>query len=141
MEWQSQIQAAISCKTESENSHDTAVTRILSIESQRPFNSRWFGGWTGLEKETQINKTFEANMCVQKPFVEETSYLTESLDMDFEHPKSVQYDSSKYWNSLENQNGVEEMSSLSRQMQFDNDFMSPSLSQDQLFSILDFSPD
>ena len=141
MEWQSQIQAAISCKTESENSHDTAVTRILSIESQRPFNSRWFGGWTGLEKETQINKTFEANMCVQKPFVEETSYLTESLDMDFEHPKSVQYDSSKYWNSLENQNGVEEMSSLSRQMQFDNDLMSPSLSQDQLFSILDFSPD
>lgn len=53
----------------------------------------------------------------------------------------VASDSSKYWNSLENQNGVEEVSSLSRQMQFDNDLMSPSLSQDQLFSILDFSPD
>lgn len=53
----------------------------------------------------------------------------------------VASDSSKYWNSLENQNGVEEVSSLSRQMQLDNDLMGPSLSQDQLFSILDFSPD
>eukprot|EP01018_Ginkgo_biloba_P000975 Gb_11889 [translate_table: standard] len=53
----------------------------------------------------------------------------------------VASDSGMYWNTLDSQNGVEEVSSLSRQMQLDVDLMGPSLSQDQLFSISDFSPD
>lgn len=53
----------------------------------------------------------------------------------------VASDSGMYWNTLEGQNGVEEVSSLSRQIQLDGDLMSPSLSKDQLFSISDFSPD
>lgn len=53
----------------------------------------------------------------------------------------VASDSGTYWNTLDNQNGVEEVSSLSRQMQLDIDLMGPSLSQEQLFSIIDFSPD
>lgn len=53
----------------------------------------------------------------------------------------VASDSGMYWNTLEGQNGVDEVSSLSRQIQLDGDLMSPSLSKDQLFSISDFSPD
>lgn len=53
----------------------------------------------------------------------------------------VASDSGTYWNTLDNQNGVEEVSSLSHQMQLDIDLMGPSLSQEQLFSIVDFSPD
>lgn len=53
----------------------------------------------------------------------------------------VASDSGTYWNTLDNQNGVEEVSSLQRQMQLDIDLMGPSLSQEQLFSVIDFSPD
>ncbi|KAH9309385.1 hypothetical protein KI387_037296, partial [Taxus chinensis] len=53
----------------------------------------------------------------------------------------VASDSGMYWSTLDSQNGVEEVSSFSRQIQLDADLMSPSLSQDQLFSISDFSPD
>eukprot|EP00268_Persea_americana_P020494 TRINITY_DN2066_c0_g1_i4.p1 TRINITY_DN2066_c0_g1~~TRINITY_DN2066_c0_g1_i4.p1 ORF type:complete len:1029 (+),score=221.63 TRINITY_DN2066_c0_g1_i4:351-3437(+) len=50
-------------------------------------------------------------------------------------------DSCNYWNTLDTQNDDKEVSSLSRQMQLDVDSLGPSLSQVQLFSILDFSPD
>uniref|UniRef100_A0A1D1Z014 Calmodulin-binding transcription activator 1 n=1 Tax=Anthurium amnicola TaxID=1678845 RepID=A0A1D1Z014_9ARAE len=50
-------------------------------------------------------------------------------------------DSSNYWNALDTQNNDKEVSSLSRHMQLDIDSLGPSLSQEQLFSILDFSPD
>ncbi|XP_020520472.1 calmodulin-binding transcription activator 3 isoform X1 [Amborella trichopoda] len=50
-------------------------------------------------------------------------------------------DSGNYWNTLDNQNGEKEVSSLSHHMQLDIDSMSPSLSQEQLFSIIDFSPE
>lgn len=53
----------------------------------------------------------------------------------------VASDSGTYWNTLGNQDGVEEVSSLQRQMQLDIDLMGPSLSQEQLFSVIDFSPD
>jgi len=53
----------------------------------------------------------------------------------------VASDSGTYWNTLGNQNGVEEVSSLQRQIQLDIDLMGPSLSQEQLFSVIDFSPD
>ncbi|XP_057959007.1 calmodulin-binding transcription activator 3-like isoform X2 [Malania oleifera] len=49
-------------------------------------------------------------------------------------------DSGNYWNTLDTQNDDKEVSSLSRQMQLDVDSF-PSLSQEQLFSICDFSPD
>ncbi|KAJ4968598.1 hypothetical protein NE237_015299 [Protea cynaroides] len=50
-------------------------------------------------------------------------------------------DSGNYWNSLDTQNDDKEVSSLSLHMQLDIDSLGPSLSQDQLFSIRDFSPD
>ncbi|KAL9672512.1 hypothetical protein QQ045_028763 [Rhodiola kirilowii] len=46
-------------------------------------------------------------------------------------------DSGKYWNSLDNENEGSEASSLLHHMQLDVD----SLSQEQLFTICDFSPD
>ncbi|XP_043710644.1 calmodulin-binding transcription activator 1-like [Telopea speciosissima] len=49
-------------------------------------------------------------------------------------------DSVNYWNSLDTQNDDKEVSSLSLHM-LDIDSLGPSLSQDQLFSICDFSPD
>lgn len=50
-------------------------------------------------------------------------------------------DSGKYWNTLDTENEDKEVSSLSRHMQLDMDSLGPSLSQDQLFTIHDFSPD
>ncbi|XP_024170288.1 calmodulin-binding transcription activator 2 isoform X1 [Rosa chinensis] len=50
-------------------------------------------------------------------------------------------DSGNYWNTLEAENGDREVSSLSGHMQLDVDSLGPSLSQEQLFSICDFSPD
>ncbi|KAK9161829.1 hypothetical protein Syun_008170 [Stephania yunnanensis] len=44
-------------------------------------------------------------------------------------------------NALNSQNDVKEASNPSRQMQLDIDSLGPSLSQEQLFSIHDFSPD
>lgn len=50
-------------------------------------------------------------------------------------------DSGNYWNTLEAENSDREVSSLSGHMQLDVDSLGPSLSQEQLFSICDFSPD
>ncbi|XP_038980339.1 calmodulin-binding transcription activator 1-like isoform X2 [Phoenix dactylifera] len=50
-------------------------------------------------------------------------------------------DSCNYWNALDSQNDDKEVSSLSRHMRLDVDSLGPSLSQEQLFSIVDFSPD
>ncbi|XP_058077242.1 calmodulin-binding transcription activator 1-like isoform X2 [Magnolia sinica] len=50
-------------------------------------------------------------------------------------------DSCNYWNSIDTQNDEKEVSSLSRHMQLDVDSLGPFLSQEQLFSIVDFSPD
>lgn len=50
-------------------------------------------------------------------------------------------DSGNYWNALGAENDDKEVSSLSHHMQLDIDSLGPSLSQEQLFSIFDFSPD
>ncbi|KAJ6357183.1 hypothetical protein OIU78_005126 [Salix suchowensis] len=50
-------------------------------------------------------------------------------------------DSGNYWSTLSAENDDKEVSSLSHHMQLDIDSLGPSLSQDQLFSIRDFSPD
>lgn len=50
-------------------------------------------------------------------------------------------DSGNYWNTLDAENGDKEVSSLSHHMQLDIDSLGPSLSQEQLFTICDFSPD
>lgn len=49
-------------------------------------------------------------------------------------------DSGNYWDTLDTHNEDKEVSSL-HHMQLDMDSLGPSLSQEQLFSILDFSPD
>ncbi|XP_059429611.1 calmodulin-binding transcription activator 2-like isoform X3 [Corylus avellana] len=50
-------------------------------------------------------------------------------------------DSGNYWNALDAENDEKEVSSLSRHMHLDTDLLGPSLSQEQLFTIRDFSPD
>lgn len=50
-------------------------------------------------------------------------------------------DSGNYWNTLSTENDDKEVSSLSGHMQLDMDSLGPSLSQEQLFSIQDFSPE
>ncbi|XP_056163278.1 calmodulin-binding transcription activator 3-like isoform X2 [Syzygium oleosum] len=50
-------------------------------------------------------------------------------------------DSGNYWNALPSENDDKEVSSLSRHLQLDTDSLGPSLSQEQLFSISDYSPD
>ncbi|XVF62366.1 hypothetical protein PTKIN_Ptkin09bG0002000 [Pterospermum kingtungense] len=50
-------------------------------------------------------------------------------------------DFAKYWNTLDTETDDKEVSSLSHYMQLDIDSLGPSLSQEQLFSIVDFSPD
>lgn len=50
-------------------------------------------------------------------------------------------DSGNYWNTLTAETDDKEVSSLSLHMHLDTDSLAPSLSQEQLFSISDFSPD
>ncbi|KDP27989.1 hypothetical protein JCGZ_19069 [Jatropha curcas] len=50
-------------------------------------------------------------------------------------------DSGNYWNSVGAENEDREVSSLSHHMHLDIESLGPSLSQEQLFSIRDFSPD
>lgn len=50
-------------------------------------------------------------------------------------------DSGNYWNTIDADNDDKEVSSLSRHMHLDTDMLGPSLSQEQLFTIHDFSPD
>ncbi|KAL5549740.1 hypothetical protein UlMin_004971, partial [Ulmus minor] len=50
-------------------------------------------------------------------------------------------DSANFWNTLDAENDDKKVSSLSRHMQLDVESLGPSLSQEQLFSICDFSPD
>ncbi|XP_030539299.1 calmodulin-binding transcription activator 3-like isoform X1 [Rhodamnia argentea] len=50
-------------------------------------------------------------------------------------------DSGNYWNALPSENDDKEVSSLSHHLQLDTDSLGPSLSQEQLFSISDYSPD
>ncbi|KAE8723114.1 Calmodulin-binding transcription activator protein with CG-1 and Ankyrin domains, putative isoform 2 [Hibiscus syriacus] len=50
-------------------------------------------------------------------------------------------DSANYWNTLNTETDDKEVSSLSRHMQLDIDSLGPTLSQEQLFSIVYFSPD
>ncbi|KAK4856459.1 hypothetical protein QYF36_017763 [Acer negundo] len=50
-------------------------------------------------------------------------------------------DSGNYWNTLGTENDDKEVSSLARHMHLDMDSLGPSLSQEQLFSIRDFSPE
>ncbi|KAJ7980455.1 Calmodulin-binding transcription activator 2 [Quillaja saponaria] len=50
-------------------------------------------------------------------------------------------DSDNLWNTLDADNEDKEVSSLSCHMQLDMDSLGPSISQEQLFTILDFSPE
>ncbi|XP_030508326.2 calmodulin-binding transcription activator 3 isoform X2 [Cannabis sativa] len=50
-------------------------------------------------------------------------------------------DSGNYWNAIDAENEDKEVSSLSHHMQLEIDSLGPSLSQEQLFSICDISPD
>ncbi|XP_018850509.2 calmodulin-binding transcription activator 3-like isoform X3 [Juglans regia] len=50
-------------------------------------------------------------------------------------------DSGNYWNTLDADNDDKEVSSLSHHMHLDTDMLGPSLAQEQLFTIQDFSPD
>lgn len=50
-------------------------------------------------------------------------------------------DSANYWSTLDTETDDKEVSTLSRHMQSDIDSLGPSLSLEQLFSIVDFSPD
>jgi hypothetical protein len=57
------------------------------------------------------------------------------------HESLMASDSGNYWNALDAENDEKEVSSLSRHMHLDTDLLGPSLSQEQLFTIRDFSPD
>ncbi|TQD83512.1 hypothetical protein C1H46_030893 [Malus baccata] len=50
-------------------------------------------------------------------------------------------DSGNYWSTFDAESGDKEVSSLSHHMQLDIESLGPSLSQEQLFTISDFSPD
>ncbi|CAI0467655.1 unnamed protein product [Linum tenue] len=50
-------------------------------------------------------------------------------------------DSGNYWDTLAAENEEREVSSLSHHMQLDVDSLGPSLSQVQLFTIQDFTPE
>ena len=50
-------------------------------------------------------------------------------------------ESGSYLRSFDTQNGNKEVTSLFRHMQLDMDLLGPSISQNQSFSIIDFSPD
>lgn len=60
-------------------------------------------------------------------------------DVNESHTQSRLSSSASYWDTVESENGVDE-SSISPQGHMDSYMLGPSLSRDQLFSIIDFSP-
>ncbi|GKV51906.1 hypothetical protein SLEP1_g58524 [Rubroshorea leprosula] len=62
--------------------------------------------------------------------------LEDVADVDESHTQSS---SGAYWETVENENGID-TSSTPSEGQVDNVMLGPSMSQDQLFSIIDFSP-
>ncbi|GLJ39443.1 hypothetical protein SUGI_0805610 [Cryptomeria japonica] len=82
VECQNQIQTGNHHSKGSENADYMQDTIIPLSECLRPFASRWFGGWTGLDKQMETNKKSEVTIRIQKRYVEEISHFTESLDRD-----------------------------------------------------------
>ncbi|CAN6466613.1 unnamed protein product [Victoria cruziana] len=67
-------------------------------------------------------------------------WMSREIGVDCDEPLTAS-DSGNYWSTLNPQVSDKDVSSLSGHMQLDVDPLGPSLSQEQLFSIIDFSPD
>ncbi|KAF3778001.1 Calmodulin-binding transcription activator 2, partial [Nymphaea thermarum] len=67
-------------------------------------------------------------------------WMSREIGVDCDEPLTTS-DSGNYWSTLNPQVSDKDVSSLSGHMQLDVDPLGPSLSQEQLFSIIDFSPD
>lgn len=67
--------------------------------------------------------------------------FTRWMSKELDDVKEIQMQSSSgaYWETVESENGVD-VSSIPPQVQLDSYMLGPSISQDQLFSIIDFSP-
>lgn len=66
-----------------------------------------------------------------------TRWMSKALDDVKEF--QMQSNSETYWDTVEGENGID-VSSIPPQAQLDSYLLGPSISQDQLFSIIDFSP-
>lgn len=62
-----------------------------------------------------------------------------SKELEDVNEPNMQSSSQSYWENVGNEDGVDE-SAIASQVQLDSYVLSPSLSQDQLFSIIDVSP-
>ncbi|KAK6913620.1 CG-1 DNA-binding domain [Dillenia turbinata] len=98
-----------------------------------------------LSSNTQVEKNSEVGLTIQesgelKKLDSFGRWMDKEIGVDCDDSLMAS-DSANYWNTLDNPSENKEVSSLSRHMQLDTDSLGPSLSQEQLFSILDFSPD
>ncbi|KAF8404599.1 hypothetical protein HHK36_009486 [Tetracentron sinense] len=88
------------------------------------------------EKQSLLNRSRTEEGCLKK-IDSFTRWMSKELgEVDESH---MQTSSEVYWNSVESGDVVDD-SSMSPQVHLDAYLLSPSLSQDQLFSIIDFSP-
>ncbi|XP_042481832.1 calmodulin-binding transcription activator 1-like isoform X2 [Macadamia integrifolia] len=104
-----------------------------------------------LKSNTQNNLAIEENSCTAKRSSLECAHSEEGLkkldsftrwmnkELGEVDGSRMQSSSGVYWSTVESGN-VDDDSSMSPQVQLDSYFLSPSLSQEQLFSIIDFSP-
>ncbi|KAK6930340.1 CG-1 DNA-binding domain [Dillenia turbinata] len=98
-----------------------------------------------VSSNTQVEKNSEGGPTIQesgelKKLDSFSRWMDKEIGVDCDDSLMAS-DSTNYWNTLDNPSDDKEVSSLSRHMQLDTDSLGPSLSKEQLFSILDFSPD
>lgn len=116
------------CQVAAEN-HSVAVKPQNTSTSTAHIGSSSNGGVMNNEEAGELRKLDSFGRWMDKEIGQDCD---ESL---------MASDSGNYWNALPSESDDKEVSSLSRHLQLDTDSLGPSLSQEQLFSISDYSPD
>ncbi|KAM2668067.1 hypothetical protein EV2_019689 [Malus domestica] len=130
------------CHVDSDKTNDYSMPNDLQIQPSNPEQEYH------LKSISKRNETIEGSYkhaFATKPLLDEglkkldsfNRWMSKELgDVD---ETQTQSNSETYWDTVESENGVDE-SSVPLQVRLDSYMLGPSLSQDQLFSIIDFSP-
>ncbi|XP_028962783.1 calmodulin-binding transcription activator 3-like isoform X1 [Malus domestica] len=130
------------CSVDSEKTNNFSMPNDLQIQ---PSNTEQEYHLKSISKRNETIEGKYNHTFATKPLLDEglkkldsfNRWMSKELgDVDETHTQS---NSETYWDTVESDNGVDE-SSIPLQVRLDSYMLGPSLSQDQLFSIIDFSP-
>ncbi|XP_050152182.1 calmodulin-binding transcription activator 3-like isoform X2 [Malus sylvestris] len=130
------------CRVDSEKTNNFSMPNDLQIQ---PSNTEQEYHLKSISKRNETIEGKYNHTFATKPLLDEglkkldsfNRWMSKELgDVDETHTQS---NSETYWDTVESDNGVDE-SSIPLQVRLDSYMLGPSLSQVQLFSIIDFSP-